>query len=445
MTSDRNENENEGNQHLAASQRIAAFAHKHKLAVADELGIEASDIECLAPCTPAQEGMIYRFLGSDDARYFTTFNFLFRDSVDEERLREAWIRTASRLQILRTKFVLTTDGCAQVVVEELKSNWNNISTEGTGDEDVQQIIQAQNAEVHKMEKAAALANPYTISIIHTKKERVMALHIFHGLYDGISLPLLLHKVHEEYQNIPNIDYGLSFHHVLPYGPLAPSPKAEYFWRNALKDHTYHPLARLRSSPPPLNGKDISAMRTIPAIEAQHLLALRNNLGITNQAILLAAWSSVLALILNSDPASTFSLTQGLILSGRSFSLPSTPGSEDTDAQDTIGPLLNTVPFHIGITDGMSWKKFLRSVHAFCVQVVADGLVHTPLRDVLRWCGWGGPASGRARELFDTLFVFQHESVLDGNLEEGPPWNALPGKTVADVSFIIPYAFDVPSH
>jgi hypothetical protein len=79
-----------------------------------------------------------------------------------------------------------------------------------------------------------------------------------------------------------------------------------------------------------------------------------------------------------------------------------------------------------------------------MNVVAEGMVHTALRDVLRWCGGAGNegggdrggVGGKERELFDTLFVFQHEETLDeGGREEEQRklWRALPGEAVADVS------------
>jgi hypothetical protein len=431
LASESIEADNSENQFLAVLQRITAFAHKNKLAVAEELSIDAANIECLAPCTPAQEGMIYRFLGSDEALYFTTFNFTLDNSVDEHRLYDAWARAISQLQMLRTKFVLTNDGCAQAVLKEYKLTWNKISLHDPTEANIQETIQEQHAELSKIDKSGTLANPYSISIILTKNARVLSLNIFHALYDGISLPLLLHKVHDEYLNRPNIDYGPPFHAVLPYGPLAPIPNAEEFWRHALKGHQYHPVPRLRTPEILTGGKDTEVKKTLPANEIQHLGALRTKLGVTHQAIILAAWSFVIASIFKSR-----NVTQGIILSGRSFSIPSTSASTSTDAQNTIGPLLNTVPFYTCIKEGMSWKELLQSVHGFCVSVVAEGVVHTALRDVSRWCGAGSGDSGKGRELFDTLFVFQHEEKLDHNAgEEGERklWTALPGEAMADVS------------
>ncbi|TVY37427.1 Nonribosomal peptide synthetase [Lachnellula subtilissima] len=113
------------NANVDAAQQIAAFSQKNMVGVCQELGVESTDVECIAPCTPMQEGMIYRFLESDLALYFNKFGFRLDNGVDTEKLLSAWKRVVSQLQLMRTKFVATDDGYAQVVLKQLEVSWQD--------------------------------------------------------------------------------------------------------------------------------------------------------------------------------------------------------------------------------------------------------------------------------------------------------------------------------
>ena len=105
---------------VAAQQMIMAAQHRHRRAVAETLFMDARNIEALAPCTPLQQGMIARFLDSENAVYFNTFLFgLKRDGCEKSsihKIRDAWESTFSLTQILRTVFVGTEEGFVQAVL-----------------------------------------------------------------------------------------------------------------------------------------------------------------------------------------------------------------------------------------------------------------------------------------------------------------------------------------
>ncbi|ELR06992.1 hypothetical protein GMDG_02314 [Pseudogymnoascus destructans 20631-21] len=374
---------------VAAQQRIMAFMQRNILGAAEEMGVDPEEVEALAPCTAAQAGMIYRFLDSEGSLYFMRFAFELAGEVDVEKLREAWGRVVSGLEVLRMGFVFTRDGCAQVVLKEREVPWG-VETEFVG-----------------MEKGEALARPWRVGVTEQEGKRVMRLEIFHGLYDGASLPLLLRKVEEEYKGVEGIDYGPSFMSSLPHGPLATSEGTEAFWKGALETAEFTPLPLLENS----QEGDVSASRRVQGLE--HLEALRQSLGVTYQAILQAAWISAFRAQFPAEAAPSF----GNIISGRAIDF--------SGAENVVGPFLNTLVFHVDVKEGMSWKELIQACHAY--NVGAMPFQHSPLKDVQRWCGESG------RELFDTLFVFQREE--EGG-EEGL-WRELEGEAVADY----PMAFE----
>ncbi|OBT77524.1 Nonribosomal Peptide Synthase (NRPS) [Pseudogymnoascus sp. 05NY08] len=378
-----------GGEAVAAQQRVMAFAQRNLLGAAEEMGVDVEDVEALAPCTAAQAGMIYRFLDSEGPLYFMSFAFELAEGVDVEALREAWGRVVKGLEVLRVGFVFTPDGCAQVVLKEREVPWD-IDTDFAG-----------------MEKGEALARPWRVGVVEQEGRRMMRLEIFHGLYDGASLPLLLGKVEEEYTGVEGLDYGPSFMSSLPYGPLAPVEGAEAFWKEALETAEFNPLPLLENA----QDGDVSVSRRVQGLE--HLEALRQSLGVTYQAILQAAWISAFRAQFPASAAPSF----GNVVSGRAIDF--------SGAENVVGPLLNTLVFHVDVKEGMSWKELVQACHVFNVGVMP--FQHSPLKDVQKWCGESG------RELFDTLFVFQREEV--GRV--GGLWREVEGEAVADY----PMAFE----
>lgn len=368
---------------VAAKQQIAAFNHKHKIHVAHELGVDVDVIEALAPCTASQEGLIYRFLDSSTNLYYNEFNFRLDKKVDLNKLKAAWGRLAQGIQMLRTKFVLTSDGCAQVVLRA-----------GSVSEKM-----AEN-------KNGVLASSWHVEHRVVDDHLEMRLSMLHAIFDGVSLPLLLEKLSMLYNEQADIDFGPSFLSMLPHGPLAKLSGAEEFWGNALANLEYTPLPKVGFG----QQQDNVTIYATRIISVDGVFQnLQRKLGVTHQAVVQAAWASVLQEYLTPEVAF------GLVVSGRSF---------DSEADKVIGPLLNTIVFQRTIKKGMSWTKLIKTCHDFNVATLP--YQHTALKDIQKWCGAPG------QSLFDTLFAFRREDQDEHNCSL---WEQLPTQPVADYPLI----------
>jgi hypothetical protein len=298
-----------------------------------------------------------------------------------------WQKLVINLEILRTKFVETDDGYAQVVLTEPNIEWNNSS--GT---------------FATIEKRALLRQPFRLHITSGIEKRLV-VNIFHGLYDGNSLNKLLQCVVDEYRGLKTVDYGPSFHSSLPYGPLAKVTGAQAFWTNHLRNWQDFKL------PTKLHQvkKDITATRLIQHIDGFE--EFRREVGATHQSIVQAAWISALQAIVSPN------LTIGMIISGRAIDF--------GGAENVVGPLFNTVPFNIKIDPDMTLASIISICHNFTMQV--QDYQHTPLKDVQRWAGCAPTQS-----LFDSLFVFQR---ADRNVETATGiWTQIDDAPTADVMF-----------
>ncbi|TGO86380.1 hypothetical protein BPOR_0309g00080 [Botrytis porri] len=356
--------------HLVTAQlRIAGFAQQHTVAICKDLAISPEHIESIAPCTPVQEAMIYRLLESDGELYYNHFHYRLAYGVNPERLSIAWDLVVSNLQILRTRFVLTDDGYAQVVLrpKESSKHWESVTVSETLD---------------------ILKKPWSFD---TKNN--LTLSIFHGLYDGSSLGMILGHLCDEFRQLPNTQYGPDFHSSLAYGPLSIVPGKEAFWRSHLQTWTHYSLSH-----------DYTYLGTrlhSRTLDLQDFEIRRKALSVAPQAIIQATWISAIQKLISARLT-----TIGMVTSGRGIDL--------EGVEKVVGPLLNTVPFHLPIQAGTQISSIIQDCHRINMEM--QEFQHTPLNDIKKLV-----SVAATRPLFEALFVFQradaNEKQLSSILEE----------------------------
>ncbi|KAI9796240.1 MAG: NRPS [Piccolia ochrophora] len=362
-------------QHMAR-QRIMAFAHKHTFDVAQTFDIKEDNIQVVAPCTALQEGIISRSLKSSEPLYFNTFSFDLSPDVKLPQLRAAWLEVIDHCQILRTQFFPTTDGFAQVVVEQLSPS---IYMDTASEEEDHRILLHDLHRQWWQKNRDCLQRPFELIIVQTPIRNYMHLHIFHALYDGNSFPTLLEKVSGEYSKQTAMEYGPDFHEILPQGPLCEVDGAKNFWTSHLKGSKSPPFPSLTDSP------TTAVSSVFVDVPIQPLEAVRRKLQTTHQALIQAGWMSVLREVFAD------SLTIGVVVSGRTI--------DAEGAGEVIGPLFNTIPFHLPSHDGESLGSMVTRCHNFNSEALP--FQHTPLRSIMKWT--------KKAQLFDSLFVFQKDT------------------------------------
>ncbi|KAK3380922.1 non-ribosomal peptide synthetase, siderophore synthesis [Podospora didyma] len=366
----------------AARQVVQACAHRHRSSVCRDLCTAPPQIEYIAPCSPLQQGMISR--SATDGAYFNSFRFRLAGSISEVRLREAWQRTVDNLPILRTSFVSTSDGFVQVALRSFELPWIEVGIQPSEKSLEDDLLQRRRSWINRNQES--ITQPYEVLLSGSGGERLLVLHIFHGLYDANSFELMMKQVISQYLSggVSPADPGPSFLDALCHGPLQNFGHCKSFWVEHLKTATVRSISTAFSAP--TAGAASSCERTV---SFGQLDAVRASLGVTHQSVLQAAWVRVLTQQLDADPII------GIVTSGRAIEL--------DGADKVVGPLFNTLPFHAKICPqtsdepGLSWSSLLRSCHNFNTSVLA--FQHVPLRDIQKW-------SSRRKPLFDTLFSFQ---------------------------------------
>lgn len=368
---------------LEASQALEACQHRHRGSVCRRLGINAEDLEYVAPCSPLQHGLISRSrtVGNEGA-YFNTFRYELASAVEWEKLHFAWQSLVQKHAILRTRFVSTIDGYVQVAVKKHEIPWQVVSLKSGDDTET---ILAERRQSWIDSNRQNIETPLQLLAVSDDHKRLLSVHIFHGIYDANSFTLMMDEVMKLYNGGQDSEViPPSFLDALLHGPLRNYSFCKEFWSGHLQGARSKPMPQISPTP---SDQDLCVSRRI---EHHSLDKIRKSLSVTLQAIVQALWSSVL------NRHCGFGVTFGIIVSGRSIDL------ENVDT--TVGPLFNTVPYHHHVTQGQTWASAIRNCHEFNTNILP--FQHVPLRDIQKWCSGGNP-------IFDTLFSFQQTSPTEG--------------------------------
>ncbi|KAH6616759.1 hypothetical protein C7974DRAFT_51796 [Boeremia exigua] len=389
---------------LAAQQAINAVQHRCRRSVAESLGVESQDLEALAPCTPLQQGMIARYLDSEDGLYFNTFKFNLKDDIDIPRLYWAWNSVFMDTQILRTAFINTDNGHVQAVLQNVSLPWVEHDAKYASTPEYLLRLRQCWLEANRIE----LIRPFEIHLLGTK---LLLVHIFHGLYDGNSIELLLEEVHRIYcgttAKILNVP---TFHEALPHGPLCIPEDTRNFWEEHLKDHVSDTLPSLTIE---RTRGTVVVTRELEPVPGYDIT--RRKLNVTAQAIAQACWIQTL------QEYACVPITTGIVVSGRSLEL--------AHANRIAGPLFNTIPYQHHTQVGDTWASAITRAHDFNMAALPHQ--HTPLRDIAKWS-----KRSPTRPLFDTLFVYQVAQTDRNRWRNNTIWELLDDDTVADYPLAI---------
>lgn len=387
--------------HVLARQNIEAFRLRHFATVCQALRLSGDNVEGFAPCTPLQEGIISRSLSSDTSLYFEKFCFELSPETDINRLKFAWTKVMSSIQVLRTRFYPTVDGYAQIVLKAFQLPWNE---EEFVAEDGIENLKSRRYNSWLAENRELGGRLFEIQILRSKTRKLMCLNIFHALYDGLSLSMILEKTFLEYSRVPNITYGPPFLETLAFGPLCQVEGAKDFWTSRLRGLAYE---RLQFSTEAQSRSTSSVTLDIPLFSINDV---RRRHDTTHQSLIQAAWTVILQKYFPSQTVF------GMVVSGRSI---------DFEAIDqTIGPLFNTIPFIPQIEGCKSWQDVIRRCHEFNTAVLP--YQHCSLRDITKWC-----RRSSEKPLFESLFVFQKDLVDDSLRNQC--WTQVETASQADVS------------
>lgn len=399
------------NLHQNSKQAIQAFAHKHSHSIIASIGVIESDVEQIAPCTPLQEGIIYHFLSSATPMYCSSFSFELHSSIDLDKLKVSWEQAQSQVQMLRARFSPSSDGYAQVILKRDMIPWfhRKVAFDGTIEDSRKQQIDRWTSDLSGLSSRL-----WEVGVITSPEKSTMCLNMFHALYDGNSLGLLLDLVADIYhgQSI-TLEKPPEFFDILHLGPLCKDPAAESFWKEHLATCQIHPLSNSEED------QKTSFVKTLNIATTNHLDHLRKSLNTTDQAILHACW------LLTLHRQFAFVPPLGIVASGRTIDIPG--------IENVIGPLFNTIPSNVQLRGLRTWAEAAQRCHEYHVSTMK--FQSTALRDIVKWLG-----RMPDEPLFDSLFVFQRHNA-DEDLSARSLWSPIDSEAEHEYAL----AFEIVRH
>ncbi|KAH7027947.1 amino acid adenylation domain-containing protein [Microdochium trichocladiopsis] len=193
-------------------------------AVKQKIGSRWGDIECILPCTPLQEGMLFSHADSSSGSSYCNI-MLFKLQVSAQEMLSHWKRAIGRHGILRTCFA-STDSISNAVVQLVLSSselpckhFESVSLQQT----IKEIEQLLSPPVDSGKPPVFLASIQTENNV-----TYLCFACHHALYDGISMKTLLAE-------IETLAMGGSLPAPVPFerflaDALAPVPGADEFWK-----------------------------------------------------------------------------------------------------------------------------------------------------------------------------------------------------------------------
>ncbi|KAF8444235.1 hypothetical protein BGX38DRAFT_1143770 [Terfezia claveryi] len=405
-----NVNPNIANNLEDARQKLSAFTSKNSFQVCEQLGIDQDKVQQILPCSALQEGMIFRFIDSNDSPYFVSFAFELTSHTDIEKLKEAWTTVIKSTDILRTCFFDTVDGYAQVVLKETTVNWVSLGI--PQDNQLEGLLEKEKNSLARLNRSLR-EPPIYFQVVRTPSRTILVLNIFHGLYDGNSISIILRDVEDAYNSKyqPRV---CQFSDVVPHIMACDLNEAEIFWKKHLQAKQFLPFRRLDG-----HGQKGFTLQCPMAISGITVDEGCKQFGCTSQSLVQAAWATVLASYIGKE------VTFGVVVSGRTLPL--------DEIEDAIGPVFNTIPCFLQLTGCATWRELVKQAHSFNAESIPYH--HTPLRLIRKWV-----SLSPGHEIFESLFVYQRIS-SGGCAKTSQLW--MPMQSKANVDF--PVSVEIEQH
>ncbi|KAK9388567.1 hypothetical protein V1515DRAFT_533159 [Lipomyces mesembrius] len=355
-----------------------------------ELDLNSEDIEYIIPCTPLQEGMIARALISEnDILYFNKFFFELYEEVDTSRLQQCWNAVVQQNQALRVSFFQTEIGVVQVILKDWTPVWLDY-TNAIGD-----YRQLATNLLNEHWKTVKLSRPPLIfSVMSTGQSKLLFMGLFHALYDGTSMQIILDDVAKLYFYIGLPNRPSFVEAIYRIQSSVDMIAAKEFWTEKFS------FIELKQSPKLHKSAAASALHSLCSLPYSKIQEGARNLRCTPQVLMQTAFAISLSRL--QGTASSF----GLVVSGRSF---------QDDLDNVAGPLFNTLPVAIDLSKFRSYRDIVCCLQQYSAQMME--YMHTPLRIIRKWLNVSADT-----DLFNALFVFQNTSASE---TEDSLWKSIP--------------------
>lgn len=344
------------------------------------VSFELSNVERVLPCTPLQEGMLFKMVESNYQQYYNHDVLKIAPEIRIERLKQAFEEVYTREPILRTAFVLANDSeftFAQAIGSPGGLPWTEL--EVGSEDDLPKVLKFITTDAAQAPTGSA---KFRLTLVRLPSSRLLVLSLPHAMYDGWSLRLLHQAVHQCYE-LPSIVIDASMNLIvatLADIVRADNPQAAEFWEDYLA----------KAKPCLLSaGKD----STLVAGSATHLKECKSILTLDrihefcrNQRVTLQALGQLCWTIVLASRTGDLEVIFGVVLACR----------DTLDSHNIIFPTMNTIAF----------RSLIHGTRGDMLRYTQDSMSSIrefqqfPLRKAQRF------ANVQQGKLFDSVFIYQ---------------------------------------
>ncbi|KAI1369753.1 putative non-ribosomal peptide synthetase [Xylaria arbuscula] len=249
--------------------------------------IREDSVEAILPALPMQMHTLSVWRNSHGTVFFPKFTFKVSSTVNLMLLHKAWVSLVSETAMLRTHLISTASSNVPFIQVILKStfaskNATNITTSsgGTGE-----FVYA--------------ATPFAVAqvIVTELGEAILNLCLHHGLYDGVSLPIILDRFTKACHNAGAADAFVDVSpwnkFVLKHHTPATRDQRRIFWTTYLRGITTSSMVKGREAPTATQVHRVSKLART-AVNSVELGSRSSKYGVTTSAFLFAAYAKALA-------------------------------------------------------------------------------------------------------------------------------------------------------
>ncbi|KAL4946839.1 hypothetical protein BDV06DRAFT_181633, partial [Aspergillus oleicola] len=320
---------------------LQAFDQRNRIRCAKQLEISPDTIGDVLPTTATQSGMLASFLRSLSDKSYAKPTYIYHTAlelqthVDIANLEKAWNDVVASYDSLRTVFCMVDDEMApfaQCVLKPEtapKQEWDVYTSPN-------EVAAANsfNQGLRNAEKSISLERPpWKLSLMKSPARSVMVLSMFHGIFDGGSLKLLLNDVFAAYSGKESPQRS-SLNHLVKHHYQADNTSASRFWNHHLQGYTPVLFPSITPDRTP-SQKSSGCVEVTSNLSHGTLKILSKSIGSTPLSVLQAAWGAIL---LSYTGTPDQDVVMGSVVSGRL----------DQDSRDCIGPTFTITPLRVSL-------------------------------------------------------------------------------------------------
>lgn len=305
---------------------------EHQQSALTTLSLPQEAIEEILPCLPGQEYHLMGWLHSGRTLYEP--GWIYKTSLDVDRLRHAWLKLRERHTVLRTTFAAVGSQQAVQVVLKCSAVQDDAFELHHCQGRLQDAVK-NRAHAEARNPSDMFSLPVRLRLVQAEDGQAIMFYLHHALYDAWSMPRLVSELARLYMNLEMSD-APSFPRLVRHTLESINKDEErVFWKTHLAGCERAVIPS--SSPANTDGLDRTQaffMAESDFVDAADLESLCTTHNISPHHILLLAFARALAIETN-----TISPLFGFFQLGRSASF--------DNIEAITGPCVNTLP--LGVT------------------------------------------------------------------------------------------------